>query len=56
MKLGVYAAAMDWRDGEADRLRALVNGDESALIGTSAVKTVTSSLGGVSGDSPELAP
>jgi hypothetical protein len=28
MTLGVYAAAMDWADGERDRLRALVNGQE----------------------------
>jgi integrase len=26
--LGVYAAAMDWAEGEAERLRALVNGEE----------------------------
>jgi hypothetical protein len=28
MTLGVYAAAMDWSDGEAERLRALVEGHE----------------------------
>ncbi len=26
MTLGVYAAAMDWADGERERLRALVEG------------------------------
>jgi integrase len=30
MTLGVYAAAMDWADGEAERLRALVEGDDWA--------------------------
>jgi hypothetical protein len=27
MTLGVYAAAMDWADGERNRLRALVEGE-----------------------------
>lgn len=34
--LSVYAAAMDWADGEADRLRALVEGADWAPTGTKA--------------------
>jgi Phage integrase family len=39
MMLGVYAQAMDWGEGAADRLRDLVNGaDLAAPIGTKAVE------------------
>jgi hypothetical protein len=31
----VYAAAMDWAEGERERLRALVDGTDWALAGTS---------------------
>jgi integrase len=34
--LGVYAAAMDWAEGERERLRALVEGCDWALTGTKA--------------------
>lgn len=34
--LSVYAAAMDWAEGEAERLRALVEGRDLALTGTGA--------------------
>ncbi len=36
MTLGIYAREMDRRDGEPERLRALVNGAESAPTGTKA--------------------
>jgi hypothetical protein len=36
MTLGVYAAAMDWADGERDALRALVEGDVRQGLGDSA--------------------
>ena len=32
MTLGVYAAAMDWADGERDRLRALVEGEKMESV------------------------
>jgi hypothetical protein len=38
MTLGVYAAAMDWADGEAEQLRALVEGDDWAPTGTKAAE------------------
>jgi hypothetical protein len=32
MTLGVYAAAMDWSEGEPERLRALVEGREMPAV------------------------
>jgi hypothetical protein len=37
MTLGVYAATMDWAEGERDRLRALVEGAKWQEMGSSAV-------------------
>jgi hypothetical protein len=38
MTLGVYAKSMDWTEGEPERLRALVEGADWALTGTSATE------------------
>ena len=40
MTLGVYAAAMDWADGERERLRALVEGAEWQETGNTPVEAV----------------
>lgn len=40
MTLGVYAAAMDWADGERDRLRALVEGAKWQEMGNTAIETL----------------
>ena len=40
LTLSIYARQMDRRDGEPDRLKALVEGHEVAPTGTSAVQTV----------------
>jgi len=39
MTLGVYAAAMDWAEGERDRLRALVDEDFGQQKGSTATET-----------------
>jgi integrase len=44
MTLGVYAAAMDWADGEPERLRALVEGQDWAPAGTSAAETTPDAI------------
>jgi hypothetical protein len=38
MTFGAYAAAMDWGEGEADRLRALVEGVDWVATGTKAAE------------------
>ncbi len=39
MTLGVYAAAMDWADGERERLRALVEGTKWQERGNNSTAT-----------------
>ena len=40
LTLSIYAREMDRRDGEPERLKALVNGEEWALAGTKAAGAV----------------
>ncbi len=39
MTLGVYAAAMEWADGERERLRALVEGTKWQETGNNSTAT-----------------
>ena len=42
--LSVYAAAMDWREGERERLRALVEGESWAVAGKNATEEAAQGL------------
>jgi integrase len=42
LALAIYVREMDRRDGEPERLRALVNGGDRALTGTDAAETLAS--------------
>ena len=53
--LSVYASAMDWREGEAERLRILVEGEDRALTGTSPAEPVSESLAADPAESPQTA-
>jgi integrase len=48
MTLGVYAAAMDWADGERERLRALVEGAKGQETGNTAPETLEPEAAAVS--------
>jgi integrase len=53
--LSIYAASMDWTEGEAERLRALVEGDPRAVTGTSAAQAAPECLTADPAKSPDLA-
>jgi integrase len=54
--LSVYAQAMDWSEGEAERLRALWEGREiGALAGTSAAEAASESLDPASAEGSQTA-
>lgn len=53
--LSVYASAMDWREGEAERLRVLVEGEDRALTGTRSAESVSVNLAADPAESPQTA-
>ena len=53
--LGVYAQAMGWREGEAERLKALWEGRELALPGTKAADAARERLAPSPPETPETA-
>jgi len=55
LALAIYARAMDRRDGEPGRLRALVEGRDWAPAGTSAAAAASESLTPASAESPPMA-
>ena len=58
MTMDVYADAMDWTEGESERLRALWDGcfdPEAAIAGNSAAEAASESLMPASAGSPEPA-